>query len=93
MFSLPQPHFEIYYRVSNYTELFMPIFEYKCEKCGKISEFLEKADSKSEHTCSHCGGKKLAKQFSAFAAHVKNPSDGGKCHTCPSSGSCPHSGH
>jgi putative FmdB family regulatory protein len=70
----------------------MPIFEYKCADCGKVSEFLEPADSKTGHTCPACGSKKLAKQFSTFAAVVKNPAAGNKCHTCPSGKNCPHSG-
>jgi putative FmdB family regulatory protein len=71
----------------------MPIFEYKCADCGKVSEFLEKADSKTAHTCQACSGKNLTKQFSTFSAVVKQPSAGSKCHTCPSGGTCPHSGH
>jgi len=78
----------------------MPIFEYKCADCGKISEFLElavskverKADSRAGRSCPACGGKKLTKQFSTFAAVVKQPAVGGKCHTCPSGRTCPHSG-
>jgi putative FmdB family regulatory protein len=71
----------------------MPLFEYQCADCGKVSEFLEKADSKAAHTCPSCGGKKLKKQFSTFSAVIKQPSAGSNCHTCPSSGTCPHSGH
>ncbi|MCE5341562.1 MAG: zinc ribbon domain-containing protein [Planctomycetaceae bacterium] len=72
----------------------MPIIEYKCEKCGKVNEFLEKSmSSKESHICPSCGGKKLTKQFSTFSAVVKTPSAGSKCHTCPSHGTCPHSGH
>jgi putative FmdB family regulatory protein len=70
----------------------MPIFEYKCADCGKVSEFLEKADSKALRTCPACGGKNLAKQFSTFAAVVKQPATGSNCHTCPSGRTCPHSG-
>jgi putative FmdB family regulatory protein len=68
----------------------MPVFEYKCSDCGKISEFLERVGSKEKRACSHCGGKKLAKQFSTFVGVVKNPSAGSDCHSCPSGGSCPH---
>jgi putative FmdB family regulatory protein len=69
----------------------MPIFEYKCENCGKISEFLEKADSKAPHVCPACGSKDLTKQFSTFSAIVRQPAVS-KCHTCPSGRICPHSG-
>jgi len=70
----------------------MPIFEYKCADCGKVSEFLEKADAKVDHICPACGSKKLTKQFSTFSGIVKQPSAASKCHTCPSGGTCPHSG-
>jgi putative FmdB family regulatory protein len=70
----------------------MPIFEYKCSDCGKISEFLEKADIKADHICPACGGKNLTKQFSTFSAVVKQPASPNKCHTCPSGRTCPHSG-
>jgi putative FmdB family regulatory protein len=70
----------------------MPIFEYKCSDCGKVSEFLEKADSKADHTCPACGGKNLTKQFSTFSAVAKQPSAPNKCHSCSSGRTCPHSG-
>ncbi len=70
----------------------MPIFEYKCTNCGKISEFLEKVDSGNAHICSFCGSKKLTKQFSTFSAVVKQSSAASKCHTCPSGRTCPHFG-
>jgi putative FmdB family regulatory protein len=71
---------------------FMPIFEYKCSDCGKISEFLEKADSKAPHTCPGCSSNNLTKQFSTFSAIVKQSAAASKCHTCPSGKNCPHSG-
>ena len=43
----------------------MPIYEYKCDSCGKISEFLEGVGrGKIEKNCKHCGSKKLTKVFS-----------------------------
>jgi putative FmdB family regulatory protein len=70
----------------------MPIFEYKCTDCRKISEFLEKADIKAAHTCPACGSNNMTKQFSTFSAVVKQPAGDSKCHTCPSGRTCPHSG-
>ena len=70
----------------------MPIFEYKCEKCGKISEFLEKSDTTGTHFCQKCGGNNLKKQFSTFSAIVKQPAVASKCHSCPSGRTCPHWG-
>jgi putative FmdB family regulatory protein len=70
----------------------MPLFEYKCSDCGKVSEFLEKADTKTVRICAHCGGGKLSKQFSTFSARIKQSASESKCHSCPSGGTCPHSG-
>ncbi len=69
----------------------MPVFEYKCVDCGKISEFLVNAGGNTPKGCSHCGGKKLEKQFSVFAPRIKE-GQSKKCHGC-SDHSCPHSSH
>ncbi len=74
----------------------MPIYEYKCSKCGKISEFLEittsgersRTSNSETRKCAHCGSEKLEKQFSTFSARVADgPSK--KCHGC-SDFKCPH---
>ncbi len=44
----------------------MPIFEYRCKKCGKTSEFLVSSSSSVEDlACEHCGSKRLQKLISA----------------------------
>lgn len=35
----------------------MPIYEYKCEKCGKVFDVLQKLNSDPVETCIDCGGK------------------------------------
>ncbi|HUS73089.1 MAG TPA: zinc ribbon domain-containing protein [Sedimentisphaerales bacterium] len=69
----------------------MPIYEYKCGKCGRINEFLENFSSRSSRTCVYCGSKKLEKQFSVFAPGVK-VGDSKRCHGC-SDNTCPGAGH
>lgn len=69
----------------------MPIFEYKCSQCGRISEFLETGGSKKARKCAHCGSRKLKKQLSVFAAGVSE-SGSKRCHGC-SDQSCPHAGY
>jgi len=64
----------------------MPIFEYKCEKCGHKAEFLEKADSSKKHICKNCGSTELKKLFSTFSAGVSSKSTG--TDSCPT-GTCP----
>jgi putative FmdB family regulatory protein len=66
----------------------MPIFEYKCGKCGRISEFLESRDSKQPKVCPHCGSRKLEKQISTFAFGVKE-GNAKRCKGCGDQ-SCPH---
>lgn len=50
----------------------MPIFDYKCEKCGQLSSFLENKKKSFlkkliGEKCSHCGHRKLIKQYSPFS--------------------------
>jgi putative FmdB family regulatory protein len=60
----------------------MPLFEYKCRKCGHKVEFLERDSRATHHTCPHCGGKDLQKLFSTFSTGRSDSKvDGG--------GSCP----
>lgn len=66
----------------------MPIFEYKCGKCGEISEFLENHASQKAKNCSHCGSRELEKQLSVFAPMVKE-GESKRCHGCTDY-KCPH---
>lgn len=43
----------------------MPIYDYKCQECGNVSEiFIRSADSE-EIKCSSCGSKNLERLISA----------------------------
>jgi putative FmdB family regulatory protein len=46
----------------------MPIYEYQCEKCRKVSSFLVRSvDAHESPACPKCGGKKMDRVFSRFA--------------------------
>lgn len=63
----------------------MPIFEYKCGKCG--AEFEKLVFGDREVTCVKCGSADIRKKFSVFGmSGVENPPSSG-CSSC-SSGSC-----
>jgi len=62
----------------------MPIFEYRCGKCGHVTAFLEKADVRQAHPCEKCGSKNTEKVFSTFAAKSGKASST----SCPT-GTCP----
>lgn len=69
----------------------MPIFEYRCNDCGNIDEYLEKFDEKNEHPCSKCKSKNTVKVFGSFAASIQQTSNSTVCNTassCPT-GTCP----
>lgn len=63
----------------------MPIFEYKCKKCGHKTEFLEKAGNSEKHICEKCGSNDLQKLFSTFSATGSSRSSGSD--SCPT-GTC-----
>ena len=60
----------------------MPIFEYKCEECGKQSEFLIR--SGNEELICECGSSKMKRVLSSFAVSGKNSDGAFSC----SDGSC-----
>ena len=65
----------------------MPLFEYRCQACGHVTEFLEKADTKAKHPCEQCGSKKTDRILSAFAVG-KGGASGSAGGSCPT-GTCP----
>lgn len=60
----------------------MPIFEYRCKKCGHVTPFLEKAGARTRHTCAKCGSGATEKTLSTFAARSSTAD------SCPT-GTCP----
>jgi putative FmdB family regulatory protein len=50
----------------------MPIFEYKCEECGKRFEAIVIGSRKPE--CPSCHSKKLEQQLSSFAVGASSSS-------------------
>jgi len=48
----------------------MPIYEYECEKCGRIIESWQKINDPPLTTCEHCGGR-LHKLISMSTFHLK----------------------
>ncbi|MCJ7728377.1 MAG: zinc ribbon domain-containing protein [Sedimentisphaerales bacterium] len=67
----------------------MPIYEYKCDDCGKITELLESSGIRTVRKCAHCGSGKLTKKLSVFSAQVKQ-GESKKCLGC-NDNSCPYS--
>lgn len=74
----------------------MPIYEYKCEDCGTVSEFIV-FSADEEVACRSCSGKKLTKLMSAHNTTSSSgpspmPNFGGGCcgdpGTCGSPGGC-----
>ena len=51
----------------------VPVYEYECERCGKVSSFAEKMLAREplffgRRKCPHCKSKKLRRVMSSFAA-------------------------
>jgi putative FmdB family regulatory protein len=67
----------------------VPIYEYKCGDCGKMTELLESSGNQTVRKCAHCGSAKLTKQLSVFSAQVKE-GQSKKCLGC-SDNACPYS--
>ena len=63
----------------------MPLYEYRCAKCGHVTEVLEKADASGGHTCEKCGGRRLHKLMSVFGVGAGSRPSGNSCPT----GTCP----
>lgn len=55
----------------------MPIYEYRCEKCGKRSTSLLPSYSSPDPPCPHCGKPALRRMVSTFATVSSGESDGG----------------
>lgn len=82
----------------------MPIYEYQCEKCGKIVDVLQKVDDPAPGTCESCGAKgKMSRQVSRTSFVLKGggwysdlygstKKDSAKSETPPSSSSPSSSG-
>jgi len=65
----------------------MPLYEYDCKGCHARFEALVRADGEVPR-CPKCGGKRLEKRFSTFAAATKGGSGGGEPPVC-GQGACP----
>ncbi len=48
----------------------MPIYEFKCADCGRLSSvFVRSMSSDVQAACKHCGGGNLKRALSRFAYH------------------------
>lgn len=68
----------------------MPIYEYRCDDCGKeFEKRVARAADTSGVECPSCGEKHLTQRFSTFAAVTGSSAAPA---SCPSAGCCPNSG-
>ncbi len=55
----------------------MPIYEYKCKKCGVVfEEIILSKDSSTKITCSKCGSDRVQKTISAASLRLSSSSAG-----------------
>ena len=63
----------------------MPLYEYKCNQCGKTMELLL-SNNKEHPVCKHCGNKDLTRLLSTFSTSAENKTDNDMSY-CPT-GTC-----
>jgi putative FmdB family regulatory protein len=56
--------------------VFVPIYEYRCEECGKRSSALLGSFSSPDPACPHCGKRALHRLVSTFATVSSGDSEG-----------------
>ena len=49
----------------------MPLYEYRCERCRKVTEVIQSFSEKPLRICPHCGERALKKLMSAPAIQFK----------------------
>jgi len=63
----------------------MPVYEYKCRKCGHSFDHLARTLSEPPPKCPKCAARNPVKQLSTFNASVSAGGSGASCST----GTCP----
>jgi len=58
----------------------MPIYDYKCQECGRVSEIFLRSINSEDINCPHCGSKNLEKLISApYMIKMNAPMSGTAC--------------
>ncbi|NWF85156.1 MAG: zinc ribbon domain-containing protein [Bryobacteraceae bacterium] len=60
----------------------MPMYEYRCEECGRLYEQLRRmSDADADLTCPHCGSTQVKRQWSscAISGGSSAQAGGGNC--------------
>ena len=66
----------------------MPIYEYRCQKCGAQFEELTSSSQEAAVRCRSCSSRRVARMLSAFAVHASAPTlapaaaEAGPCGSC-----------
>lgn len=55
----------------------MPIYEYRCGECEVSFEAFVRQGHHDDAECPHCGGHKLSREMSTFAARSSNGNGNG----------------
>ena len=73
----------------------MPLYEYRCGKCGIKFEHLQLSSSEKRPACPKCNAADVVKQFSPFAIAKEPeaaPCGPSRCERCEDSPHCPYAG-
>ena len=58
----------------------MPIYDFKCKKCGKVSELLVRSADSQDVSCPDCGNSNMERLISSsYLVKMGSPSSGATC--------------
>ena len=78
----------VFFPETIYNEVNMPMYEYRCTKCGSVSEFLVYGGNADGLACPSCGNAGLEKMISAPNVHTTPVGSTCQSMGCPSGPQC-----